>query len=236
MSFDELFQDGVKAFQAKDYANASTFFTQALDLQPANTTVLVNLALAEYQAGQKSASYAHYKKALHIDPYFTTAQQGLDFVKSQIQIHEIPHRIETYERMRESFIEPFSVALPLILSTVVFVAWGFRLVKYLSQKKRAFFAGEDAAPYGVLNILLSLFLVVSLSWVVFFKFDSEIERGIVKNETVSLRTSPLATSPEILQLYGGLEVRILRKQDGWLQVEFPGATAGWVEPGSIVEL
>ena len=236
MTFDELFQEGVKSVQAKEFEKASSFFTQALDLQPENTTVLVNLALAEYQAGQKSAAYAHYKKALHIDPYFTTAQQGLNFVKSQIQIKEIPHRIETYERARNVLIEPLSVMVPLILATFLFFIWGFRTLKHLGNKKRSYFAGEDPASYGLLNLVLSILLTLSLLWVVFFKVDSNIKRGIVKLDSVSIKSAPLVTSPEILQIYGGLEVRILRKQDGWLQIEYPGSVAGWVEAASIVEL
>ncbi len=236
MTFEELFQNGVKSFQTKEFDKASTFFTQALDLQPENTTVLVNLALAHFQAGQKSAAYAYYKKALHIDPFFTTAQQGLNFLKGQIQIKEIPHRIETYERAREVLIEPFSVTIPLALTAALFATWGFKTLKYLGNKKRSYFAGEDPSSYGIFNLALSVLLTLSILWVVFFKIDSNIKRGIVKLDSVSIRSAPLVTSPEILQIYGGLEVHIIRNQDGWMQIEYPGAVAGWVEASSIVEL
>ncbi len=236
MSFNELFQNGVNSFKAQEFDKASVLFTQALDLQPENTTVLVNLALAQYQAGQKTAAFAYYKKALHIDPDFSTARQGLEFVRSQVQIREIPHRIETYQRVRENFVEPFSVAIPLILTVVLFAIWGFKTIKHLAAKKRAYLAGEDPSSYGLLNFVLAVLLVFSLSWLAFFKYDSSLHRGIVKSETVTVRSAPILTAPEILQIYGGLEVRILRKQDGWLQIEYPGSIAGWVEPGSVVEL
>ncbi len=236
MSFNEVFQNGVSSFKAQEFEKASTFFTQALDLQPENTTVLVNLALAQYQAGQKTAAFAYYKKALHLDPSFSTAQQGLDFVKSQIQIREIPHRIETYEKLRSYFLEPFSVTLPLILSTVLFAAWGLKTLKHFGNRKRAYLAGEDPSAYGIFNFILSFCLLLSFLWVIFFKFDSSLKRGIIKPEAVSVRTAPLLTAPEILQIFGGLEVRILRRQEGWLQIEYPGSVAGWVEPGSVVEL
>lgn len=236
MSFDELFQNGVKSFQNKDFASSSTFFTQALDLQPDNTTALVNLALAEYQAGNKLAAFAYYKKALHLDPYFSTAQQGFSFVKSQVQIKEIPHRIETYERFRDFFIEPVSVVVPLVLATLLFITWGFKTLKHLGNKKRAYLSGEDPASYGLLNFVLSALLTASLVWLSVFKYDSSIKRGVVKSDLISLRSAPVLTSPEILQVYGGLEVRILRHQENWLQVEYPGSIAGWVESSSIVEL
>ncbi len=236
MSFNEVFQEGAKNFQAQDFAKASTFFQQALDLQPANTTVLVNLALSRFHSGQKIEAYDYLKKALHLDPSFLPAQQGFDYVKSQVQIREVPHRIETYEQLRDYLIKPFSVAIPLTITLALFILWGFRLIRYLSQKKRAFFAGEDPLPYGALNIFLSVLLVLSTAWVAFFKYDSLIPRGLVKLDTASLRSSPLATSPEVLQIYGGLEVQILRHQGDWLQVEYPGSIAGWIEASSILEL
>jgi tetratricopeptide (TPR) repeat protein len=235
MSFEEVFNNGVSSFQAKEFDKASTYFTQALDLQPENTTVLVNLALAHYQAGQKTIAFAYYKKAAHLDPFLSTAQQGLDFVRSQIQIREVPHRIETYERMRNYFVEPFSVLVPLAISAVLFFIWGLKTIRHYGNKKRAYLAGEDPAAYGPLNLLLCLLFAMSLVWVGFFKIDSSIQRGIVKMETLSVKSSPLLTAPEVLQIYGGLEVQILRHQDGWLQIEFPGSIAGWVEPGSIIE-
>ena len=84
--------------------------------------------------------------------------------------------------------------------------------------------------------MLTLLLALSFSWLAFFKYDSSLHRGIIKLESVAVRSAPLLTAPEILQIYGGLEVRILRHQDGWLQIEYPGSIAGWVEPGSVVEL
>lgn len=236
MSFNELFQNGVKSYQEKDFANASTFFAQALDLQPENTTVLVNLASAQFQAGQKTAAFAYYKKAVHLDPYFSTAQQGLEFVKSQIQIREIPHRIETYQRLRDNFVEPFSVMIPLILTTVLFLIWGLKTIRHFGNKKRSYLAGEDPRSYGLTNIILSILLCMSLAWLAFFKIDSSIKRGIVKLDTVSVRSAPLVTAPEVVQIFGGLEVRILRHQDSWTQVEYPGSVAGWVESSTIVEL
>ncbi len=236
MSFNELFQNGVKSFKSQEFDKASVFFNQALDLQPENTTVLVNLAATQYQLGLKTAAFAYYKKALYLDPSLSTAQQGLDFVKSQVQIREIPHRIETYQKTREYLIEPFSVFVPLILTTLLFAMWGARTLKYFGQKKRAYLAGENLPAYGFLNFILSILLIISFSWVGFFKFDSSLKRGLVKLENVSVKSSPLLTAPEILQIYGGLEVQILRHQDGWLQIEYPGSIAGWVEPGSILEL
>lgn len=236
MSFDQLFQDGVKSFQAQEFEKASSHFKEALALQPDNTTVLVNLALAQFKLGQKPAAYASFKKALHIDPSFSVAQQGFEFMETQFQVREIPHRVDTYQRLRTYLVEPVSVLVPLVLSLTLLLVWGVQFFRFLGARKRAYQEGADPQGYSPYQIVLATLLAFSLFWIALFKYDSTIERGIVQVESVPVRSSPLLTSPEVLQLFGGLEVRILRKQDEWLQVEYPGSIAGWIPANSILPL
>jgi tetratricopeptide (TPR) repeat protein len=236
MSFEQMFQNGVNSFQSQEFEKASGFFSQALDLQPDNATVLVNLALTELKLGQKPAAYAHFKKALRIDPSFSVARQGFNYLETQFQVKQIPHRVEAYESLRQYLIEPFSVLVPLILSLSLLTWWGRSLFRFLGARKRAFLAGEDQPSYSPYQIALGLALLFTLFWTALFKFDSSIPRGIIQVESIPVRTSPLMTSPEVLQLFGGLEVRILRKQDSWTQVEYPGSIAGWIPATALLEL
>lgn len=236
MSLQDLFDEGTKAFEQKDFEKASDAFSKALDLQPNNVTLLVNLGLSKYELGQKIESYAFFKKAESLDPKSEAVQQGLAFLKNQIQIQEVPRNIELYEQARMYLIKPFQATTPLIFIWVLMLVFGTYLIRHLSNKKKSFLAGEDPKPLGVAAwVSLSLF-VASLLWFGFFKYDSQISRGFVKLETLSLRSAPESNSPTVMQLNGGLEVRILRKSGDWLQIQHPGSFSGWVEKQSVLEL
>lgn len=236
MSFEQAFNEGVKNFQAKEYAKAAELFSEALVLQPENPTVLTNLALTQYELGHKIEAYVYFKKATIIDPKHLPAHQGLEFVSSQVQVRDIPHQIELYERARNILIEPIPIHIPYFLTWLLILAVGYRWIRHRLNKRKAYFSGDDRPAFGALNWSLSLLLILSASWTIFYNYDATIERGLIKAEAVSLRSAPSIGSPAILELYGGLEVKILRRQEGWIQVQYPGSYSGWLQKESLVEL
>lgn len=236
MSLQVLFDEGAQAFEQKDFAKATEAFSKALDLQPNNVTLLVNLGLSKFELGQKIESYALFKKAEHLDPKSEAVQQGLAFLKNQIQIQEVPRNLELYEQARMYLVKPFQISTPLAFLWFLILIFGIYLIRYLSNKKKSFLAGEDPKSLGA-PAWISLFLLCgSLGWLAFFKWDSQISRGIVRLDTLSLRSAPESNAPTVMQLNGGLEVKVLRKNENWLQIQYPGSFSGWVEKQSVLEL
>lgn len=236
MAVQALFKDGVKYFEAKDFSQALDQFNQALDLEPNNVTLLVNKALTHYELGQKLEAYAHFKKALMLSPDSEAARQGFEFVAQQVQVKEIPHQIELVEQARALLVTPFEFSTPLAFLFILFVLTGVFWIRNVSQKKKAFLRGEDAEPIGTAGWFSSILFIVCSIWTAFFAWDSSQPRGLIKKETLALHSAPDVNSPTILELNGGLEVRILRKQKGWIQVQFPGSFSGWAEKDSVLEL
>lgn len=236
MSIQGLFDEGINSFQQKDYSKASELFSQALAQQPDDVTLLVNLALARFELGQKFESYALFKKAVHLDPHSEAALQGLEFVKNQVQLREMSRDLEFYEQARGFFVKPISDHLPLGLSLLFFLLSGFLLIRFFSDKIKSFKAGEDQKPLSIWGWISLILLLLSLAWSGFYKFDHAIPRGIVKMETLALHSAPAVNSPTVLELNGGLEVKILREQDNWLQIQYPGTFSGWVEKEAVLEL
>ena len=236
MSIQGLFDEGVNSFQQKDFSKASELFSQALAQQPEDVTLLVNLALARFELGQKFESYALFKKATHLDPESESALQGLEFVKNQIQLREMSRNLEIYEQARSSLVKPISIHFPLGFSLVFFLLSGFLLIRFFADKVKSFRAGEDQRPLSVWGWVSLILFFISLAWTGFYKFDQSIPRGIVKLESLSLRSAPAVNSPTVLELNGGLEVKILRAEDKWLQIQYPGTFSGWVEKEAVLEL
>ena len=236
MSFEQLFEESVKSFQAQNYQQAADLLGQALSLNPHHPEALTNMALTQYELGQKMAAYVYFKKALSREPKNLAAQQGLDFVKSQIQVRDIPHQIELYERARHILVTPVPVHVPYFFTWLFLIIVGTRWIQNRLAKRKAFLAGEDRPPFGVLNWTLCLFLAAAIGWTLFYNHDKSLTRALIREETLNLRSAPSAESPAILEIYGGLEVEVLRREDGWTQIQHPGSYAGWVPSSSLLEL
>jgi tetratricopeptide (TPR) repeat protein len=236
MSAQSLFQEGVKNFEAKNFDSALNSFEKALIIEPNNVTLLVNKALAHFELGQKYEALAHMIKAQKIDPDFQPASLGLEFLTQQIQIKAIPHQIELYEQIRNLLVINFNLYLILFFVLIFFSLLGAFCIRHYNQKRQAFLAGQDPEPVSNSTWISTSLFIVSSFWALFFVWDSQQSRGVIRQESITLRTAPDVNSPTILQLNGGLEVRLLHRQDNWIQIQYPGSFSGWVEKNSVLEL
>jgi tetratricopeptide (TPR) repeat protein len=236
MSAQVLFQEGVKNFEAKNYDSALNSFEKALNLEPNNVTLLVNKALAHFELGQKYEALAHMLKAKQIDPDFQPARQGLEFLSQQIEVKAVPHQIELYEQARNVLVKNFNLDFLLFFVLIFLALMGAFWIRHYSQKRHAFLAGQDPEPVSNSTWICTALFFLSGFWSLFFAWDSQQTRALVKLETITLRTAPDVNSPTILQLNGGLEVRVLHHQNEWVQIQYPGSFSGWVEKNSVLEL
>lgn len=230
----DLFTQGTQLYLAKDYAKAQSLFTQALDKDPKNATALTNLALTEFQLGQKARAVGLLRKALFYDPHLSTAENALKFTLAQMQGKEVPHQIETYETLRAQLLQPVPLWTYLVLSALTLFAAGWVLISYGGRRKKAL--QEESAPpsFPVIGSILALSFVIFTALLALKIYDSSILRGTIVEEKVALQTAPGDNQVTILELYGGLEVIAHQFQGDWVQVTYPGSLTGWIKKSSLI--
>lgn len=233
-SSTELFNEGTKAYLAKDYTQAETLFTQSLDKDPLNSTVLTNLALTAFQLGKKPLAVGLLRKALHYEPDLETAQQALRFSLSQMQIKEVPHKIQTYESLRTGVLQPIPLLAYLGLSALSFFAAGWTLISYVGRRKKANEEERQMPGFPVIAVILSSGFILFTSLVFLKIYDSTIPRATIVDEIVSLQTAPGDNQVAITELGGGLEVIVRQTQNDWVQVNYPGSATGWIKKSSVL--
>lgn len=233
------FQLGVQAYQKQDFKQAVESFTKLLDESKRagvsqSATLLTNLGLAHFKAGNKGFALAYLRQALSLDPGLSTAQSALVYVLSQAQVKEIPHRLETYETLREVLLEPVSALSYFFLSALFLFAGGWLVLSFLGQRRRAI-QQELAAPalpvFGF--VFLACFVVVTgLS--ILKLWDSTQPRGTIVEAKVAVQAAPGENQAVLFELFEGLEVKLRRKQDGWVQVSYPGGMTGWIPEKAVL--
>jgi len=232
-NFATAFQDGVKSYQSKDYAKAKTSFEEALKSDPHNATALTNLALVEFQLGNKPQSIGYFRKALVFDPELTAASAGLKFAFSQLEIKEVPHKIDNFEDLRASFLAPVPISVYLILTALFLFSAGWTFLSYLGRRRQALEKEASLPSFPFISGLFAVGFFAALGLSVLKYYDSTIQRGTIISERVSLQSAPGEGQTALLDLYGGFEVIIHKTEGDWVQVEYPGALAGWMKKGSL---
>lgn len=234
LSSAQLFEQGIKSYQAKDYSKAAEFFTQSLDKDPNIAMVLTNLAFSEFQLGKKPLAIGLLRKALSIDPDLDAAKAGLKFVLSQMQIREVPHKIETYESFRSNLLLPVSLSAYIILSALCLFASGWILISYGGRRKKALEDEKSPPSFPIIGTLLGLVFVVVTGLLALKIYDSTIIRGTIVEDQISLQTAPGDNQVTILDLYGGMEVVVVGLKGEWAQITYPGSLTGWVKKSSLM--
>ncbi|MGZ3770637.1 MAG: hypothetical protein ACXVCP_13585 [Bdellovibrio sp.] len=230
----EIFAQGNKAYVAKDYPKAAEFFTQALDKDPNNSVTLTNLALTEFHLEKKSFSVALLRKALAIDPELSTAKSALKFISSQMQIKEVPHKIETYENLRSEFLQPVPTGAYAVASAICFFAAGWLLITFAAKRKKSLQEEQAPPSFPFIGVFLSLIFVTLTGLLILKLYDASRVRGTLVEDQVAVQTAPGDNGVSILDLYGGMEVVVNSTQGDWVQITYPGSLTGWIKKSALL--
>lgn len=236
-NFEEAFKQGVELYQNKKFSESTERFRQALEFQPLNVSGLTNLAIAEFEAGHKPIAVALLRKALAIDPEFSTPEAALKFILSQLEVREIPHEIQLRETLRTQFLAPVSWSAYLSMTFIFLVSGGWLLIGYLGGRRRAIKNENPLPPFPSIGVIFLVgFLLTSFLSAAKF-IDYQVPRGTIVADKITVMSAPDLKSVSLFDLYGGHEV-ILEKldsstKDEWVQVTYPGALSGWVPKSAV---
>lgn len=234
LGFEEAFNLGIKSYQEKKYDVALQGFQRALDLHPESVSVLVNLGLTAFQLHQRGLAIAFFRRALFIEPGNSTAEAALKYSLSQLEVKEIPHQIETYERFRDDFLNIFSLNSLHLLTALLFFASGYIWLRYLGSRRRAF-EEESALPkIPVAGSLLALLFVIAIGSTTLKSYDLTVPRATVIVDKVGAQTAPGEGQNTLFDLYAGFEVILRNFSKEWVQVSYPGGLTGWVKKDSLM--
>jgi tetratricopeptide (TPR) repeat protein len=233
-NFETAFQAGVSNYQQKKYDDARLAFGRAVELQPENVNALTNLALAQFQLGNKGFAVALLRKASGLDPHFSTTQEALKFILPQLEVQEIPHEIQTWETIRTHFLVPFSLTSFLAMTALSLFAAGWLTLKYFGQRRRALEEETAMPPAPLVAVFCALVFIAMTTLTAMKLVDHQIPRGTVIADKVPVYSAPDEKSVELFDLYGGLEVILNHQEGSWVQVTYPGGLTGWIPKSSVL--
>lgn len=233
-NFDQLFRDGLNAYQTKAYDNALDLFGQALAIEPGNTAAMTDYALAAFQLGKKGLAIAWFRRALALEPDLAEARAGLKFSLAKIDVKEIPHRIEAYETLRSDVLMVAPTRVFLAVTALLLLVAGWLFLSWLGARKRALQA-QDVTPSFPLSAAICCFLALAgLALSGLKLYDNTLPRGTVLAKAVDALSAPAETGVPLFQLHEGFEVLIQDVKDDWVQITYPGGLTGWIPKKELI--
>lgn len=94
------------------------------------------------------------------------------------------------------------------------------------DKKTAFF-----------SIILCILLCICSFTISAQKYNDayKFEEGIIISSTITIKSSPSATSVDLFVLHEGTKVEILDNIDGWEKIKIANGNTGWLPSNSVIK-
>ncbi len=208
-----LFQAGVTAYRAADYAQAAEAFRQSVALQPASGA-LQNLGNAEWQRRRTGDAILAWEQALWLDPFNESARQNLRFARKTAQL----------EAPELAWYEVISTWLPVswwawIAGGSLWLAVGVGILPGILRRRKATWHQAVAA------LALMVFL---LSIPALFGVQTRARIGFVLQKDTPLRLTPTLEAQAVTRLAPGDPARWVRARGNYVLIR-TSRTLGWVE-------
>ena len=227
---DSLWNAGVQAYTAGDYASALHDWEDVRATGLMSKELYFNLGNAYFKTGEIAPAILWYERALRLDPSDADVRYNLEFARAQTQdkIDEVP----------EIFFEQWGHALCYLLpsntwAVLSLVFFGltvalvllFLLGRTSTQRRLGFFAA------------IVTFLIAFLGWDFAQWQRTEALRqdmAIVMRPVSSVKSSPSAEgAKDLFILHEGTRVKILDNVSGFSNIELADGRQGWIPSGEI---
>ncbi|MBO4610676.1 MAG: BatD family protein [Bacteroidales bacterium] len=220
-----LWQSGVDAYAAGDWAAARESWTAILESGQESAPLLTNIGAACFKEGDLAHAILYFEKALKADPSYADAKYNLEFAQTFLK--------DRIESVPEFFIAGWIRALRCGLASnvwaVIFLvlfalALGLLLLFLLggttAARKTGFFA-------GLVALLLSL---VCLGFSLRLRADYRANTSAIVVSPVSVaRSAPDNNSgTDLFILHEGTKVRVLDSVGSWDNIELADGRQGWI--------
>jgi hypothetical protein len=192
------------------------------------------LGLSYFQIKKKGLSIAMFRRALFVEPSQGVAEAGLNFVLSQLEVKEIPHQIETYERLRSTVLNSVSLNGFHVLTLLLLFSSGYIWLQFLGRRRKSFELEEAPPSTPVIGLLLAVGFTFSVIFTALKVYDLNIPRATIITDKVSAQTAPGDGQSGLFDLYEGFEVIVRNAANDWIQVSYPGGLTGWVKKDSLM--
>lgn len=228
----QLFEAANKAYGTGDYREAIEIYEQILANGETSAAVHFNLGNSYYKLNNIAPSIYHYEKALQLSPGDKDVQNNLDFARNMTIDALGQEESKGFRGIFDTSTAAFSASgwgWVAVFCMLVFVV--FFLVYYFSNRtvvKRLLFVSS----------MFFLVLAIASAVIGFTKQDlqAESEYAIVFSEEVQVRSEPSPVSEEAFTLHEGAKVKITEDFQGWIEIELPNGSRGWMDENEVRRL
>ena len=223
-SFDTWFEQANAAYNEGNYESALEFYNNIVAAEQESAPLFFNMGNTYYKMGTYPMAIYYYEKALKLDPSNADIKTNLEIANLAIadKIDPIPQSFiaKGWNNVKNMFSSDSWATVSIICFALLLVAlFLFLRAHRMGLRKVGFFVG----------ILALLVFIFSFIFSMEKRNDAETHsQAIVITPTVTVKSSPNASSVDLFVLHEGTKVALLDEADGWNKVRIANGSEGWL--------
>lgn len=228
----DLFQKGLLAYRNQDFSEARDSFLKLLQEGQQSPNILHNLALSNFQLGDKALAMALWRKALAMDPSFHPAIAGRDYLEASTNMR--PWERDQLSLYMRRLLDSVSLHEFLWWLAGVLAFCGFLWIRYFAKRREAL---EDELPlpsFPFHATIVSFFFLLGATLCWFKVQHLRYDRATVIVARAEARSLPNDDSVALFEIAGGQEVIVRRQERDWLQVQNSDRATGWLKESEVL--
>ena len=243
-SYRQLFDQALVLQQQKNWDGSLEIYQKLLDQSREDSSINLdvfqaaaiyhNMSSIAYQKGDFLKAYVWSRKSLALNPSSQLAQDAYAQYSKKFEVPVVARQITNFEQIKMILAKtPVDMWLFLSLALTLLSVW-LVLKNIITTKKNQAANKFDRLSKAPAYFLIGLtFIVLSIAYIRYL--DSSTSRGIVIAEKAQVQTTPGENKSIIFEAQAGLELEVLKFDQGYYQVRYPGAFSGWIN-GSQIEV
>jgi len=223
-SAEAMFQRGNEFYHAKNYNKAIEVYESIVEQGYEGTELFYNLGNSYYRIGKLGFAILYYEKAAKLSPSDEDVQHNLALVNIQTA-----DKIETLPKFFifqwwESLLALFPISGWSITAYIFYIILLISVVVYFFTRVPAIqrFSVYSAASAVLLLAVSIIILTVNLNR------ENNIKRGIIVEQTATVKLSPDSKSNDAFVIHEGLKVSVEDRVSNWVKIRLEDGKIGWL--------
>ncbi len=228
-NFEQRFEIANQHYNEAIFDSALAVYQGIYEAGFTSAELLYNIGNTYYKLRQIPSSILFYERALKLAPNDPDILHNLSIANSRIidKIEPVPQLF--FKNWWDTFYKMFSadwwaIISLIFLSIFLSLLFTFIISENRSIRKISFFA-------GILMLLITIgtFGMASQK----YYYTKSINEAIVFTPTITVKSSPSASSVDLFVLHEGTKVSLLDEVDGWKEIKIANGSVGWMPSESL---
>lgn len=229
LTLEQQYEIAHQQYNEANFDSALVVYRNIYEAGYTSAELLYNIGNTYYKLRQIPSAILFYERALKLAPNDPDIIHNLAIANSRIidKIEPVPQLF--FKNWWETFYKMFSADWWAIISLIFLALFLSLLFIFIISENRSIRKVSFFSGLLILLITIGTFGMASQK----YYYTKSINEAIVFTPTITVKSSPSASSVDLFVLHEGTKVSLLDEVDGWKEIKIANGSVGWMPSESL---